>query len=131
MKCILDSHTFLWFSDDAPELSIHAKSLILDTSVNIAISIASFWEISIKNSLGKLRLDAGFEAMLDVAQKNGFEIIHINFNHTSIINKLPFHHKDPFDRMIIAQAIAENMDIIGVDKDFDNYLVDKQIKRVW
>mgnify|MGYP000051744524 CR=1 FL=1 len=131
MKCLLDSHTFLWFSDDAPELSIHAKSLILDTSVNIAISIASFWEISIKNSLGKLRLDAGFEAMLDVAQKNGFEIIHINFNHTSIINKLPFHHKDPFDRMIIAQAIAENMDIIGVDKDFDNYLVDKQIKRVW
>lgn len=131
MKCLLDSHTFLWFSDDAPELSAHAKSLILDASVSVAVSMVSFWEISIKNSLGKLRLDAGFEALLDVVQKNGFDILHVNFDHAAILNKLPFHHRDPFDRMIIAQAIAENMDIIGKDTDFDNYLVGKPIKRIW
>jgi PIN domain nuclease of toxin-antitoxin system len=131
MKCLLDSHTFLWFSNDAPELSVHAKSVILDASVSIAVSVASFWEISIKNSLGKLRLDTGYEALLDVAYKNGFDMLHITFDHTTLINKLPFHHRDPFDRMIIAQAIAENMDIIGVDKEFDNYLIGKPIKRIW
>lgn len=131
MKCLLDSHTFLWFSDDAPELSAHAKSLILDASVSVAVSMASFWEISIKNSLGKLRLDVGFEALLDVVQKNGFDILHVNFDHAAFVNKLPFHHRDPFDRMIIAQALAENMDIIDVDKDFDNYLIGKPIKRIW
>ncbi len=131
MKCLLDSHTFLWFSGDAPELSAHAKSLILDASVEIAVSMASFWEISIKSSLGKLRLDEGFEALLDVAQKNGFDIMHINVGHTTLVNKLPFHHRDPFDRMIIAQAINENMNIIGVDKDFDAYLTGNQIKRIW
>lgn len=131
MKYLLDSHTFLWFSNDAPELSVHAKSIILDASVGIAVSMASFWEISIKNSLGKLRLETGFEALLDVAHKNGFDILHITFDHAAVANKLSFHHRDPFDRMIIAQAIAENMDIIGVDKDFDNYLTDKPIKRIW
>lgn len=131
MKCLLDSHTFLWFSTDAPELSVHAKSVILDASVSIAVSMASFWEISIKNSLGKLRLDTGFEALLDVAQKNGFDVLHVSFDHAARVNKLPFHHRDPFDRMIIAQAIAENMDIIGVDKEFDSYLTDKPIKRIW
>jgi len=131
MKYLLDSHTFLWFSTDAPDLSRHAKSIILDTKVSIAVSMASFWEISIKNSLGKLRIDTGFEALLDVANKNGFEILHVNFDHVTHVNKLPFHHRDPFDRMIIAQAIAENMDIIGVDKEFDNYLIDKPIKRIW
>ncbi|MEQ1747057.1 MAG: type II toxin-antitoxin system VapC family toxin [Saprospiraceae bacterium] len=97
MKYLLDSHTFLWFSNDSPELSVHAKSVILDASANIAVSMASFWEISIKNLLGKLRLDTGFEALLDVANKNGFEILHITFDHTALINKLPFHHRDPFD----------------------------------
>lgn len=131
MRCLLDSHTFLWFSDDAPELSAPAKSLILDATVSIAISMASFWEISIKNSLGKLRLDAGFEDLMDVAKTNGFDILSINFDHTMIVNKLPLHHRDPFDRMIIAQAIVENMNIIGKDTDFDNYLVGTPIKRIW
>ena len=131
MKCLLDSHTFLWFADDAPELSVHARSLILDASVSIAVSMASFWEISIKNSLGKLRLDAGFEDLLDVAKTNWSDILPINFDHTTLVNKPPLHHRDPFDRMIIAQAIVENMDIIGKDTDFDNYLIGTPTKRIW
>ncbi|MDX1909951.1 MAG: type II toxin-antitoxin system VapC family toxin [Saprospiraceae bacterium] len=131
MRYLLDSHTLLWFSDDAPELSPQAKSLIVDESVSIAVSMASFWEISIKNSLGKLRLDAGFEALMEVVQKNGFDILPVGFDHVALVNKLPFHHGDPFDRMLIAQALSENMDIIGIDKVFDQYLIGKQVKRTW
>lgn len=131
MRCLLDSHTFLWFITDAPETSQKANSLVLDESVDVFISIVSFWEISIKNSLGKLRLDVPYVSLLEAALKNGFEILPVSFAHTSIINELPFHHRDPFDRMLIAQAIAENLDIIGVDAIFDTYLTDRQIKRIW
>ncbi|MCC7507586.1 MAG: type II toxin-antitoxin system VapC family toxin [Saprospiraceae bacterium] len=131
MKYLLDSHALLWFSADAVELSEKARSLILDASDEIVVSMASFWEISIKNALGKLRVDGGLYALSDVGQKNGFEILSIQFNHIALINKLPFHHRDPFDRMLIAQAIAEEMDIISADFIFDQYLSDKPIKRIW
>jgi PIN domain nuclease of toxin-antitoxin system len=131
MKVLLDSHTFLWFSNDAPEMSAKAKSLILDASVSVFVSIVSFWEISIKNSLGKLRLDAGFEALLNVAQKNGFDVLHVNFDHVTFVNRLPFHHRDPFDRMLIAQALTESIDLIGLDTIFDQYFTDSQVKRIW
>jgi PIN domain nuclease of toxin-antitoxin system len=116
---------------DAPELSSKAKSMLLDTENQIWISIASFWEISIKNSLGKLRLEVGYEDLLDEANKNGFGILPIGFDHTVLLNSMHFHHRDPFDRMIIAQAIAENMNIIGVDQIFDVYLDQQDIQRIW
>ena len=131
MKCLMDSHTFLWFITDAPELSQKAKSMLLDEKNEIWVSIASFWEISIKNSLGKLRLEVGYEGLLDEATKNRFEILHINFDHTVLVNTLPFHHRDPFDRMIIAQAVTENINIIGTDQIFETYLKDQNIKRIW
>ena len=105
--------------------------MLLDTENQIWISIASFWEISIKNSLGKLRLEVGYEDLLEEANKNGFGILPIGFDHTVLLNGMHFHHRDPFDRMIIAQAIAENMNIIGVDQIFDTYLEQQDIQRIW
>ncbi|MCA0237623.1 MAG: type II toxin-antitoxin system VapC family toxin [Bacteroidetes bacterium] len=131
MKYLLDSHTFLWFVVDAPELSSKAKSLLLNSENQIWVSIASFWEISIKNSLGKLRLEVGYQGLLEEANKNEFEILPIGFEHTVLLNGLDFHHRDPFDRMIIAQAITENMNIVGVDQVFDAYLNQQSIQRIW
>lgn len=131
MKCLMDSHTFLWFVTDAPELSSKVKSMLLDEENQIWISIASFWEISIKNSLGKLRLDVGYEGLWDEISKNGFQILPVSFGHTLVVNSLPFHHRDPFDRIIIAQAIAENMNILGTDQIFDAYFETQSIKRIW
>lgn len=131
MNYLLDTHTFLWFVSNSPVLSQPARKLMEDGGSNLFLSIASIWEIGIKNSLGKLEVKGDFDTIPYDLKANDIEILFIEFNHASIINKLPFHHRDPFDRMIIAQAIAENMDIIGVDEEFDNYLTDKPIKRIW
>ena len=131
MNYLLDTHTFMWFVSNSRELGQRAKQLIEDDTSNLFLSVASIWEIGIKNSLGKLDVKGGFESIPDDLKVNGIDIMFFDFNHISIINKLPFHHRDPFDRMIIAQAISENMDIIGVDKEFDNYLIDTPVKRIW
>ncbi len=128
---LLDTHTFLWFVSDAPELSARARNLIENEEANVFLSIASIWEIAIKNSLGKLEVKGGFDSIPKDLKENDIEILQIEFEHTAISNKLPFVHSDPFDRIIIAQAIVEKMEIIGNDKVFDNYLVDKQVKRIW
>lgn len=91
----------------SPELSELARTIIEDKSNPIFISIASLWEISIKNALGKLRIASGdYETVLDDVVENEMEILPVNFAHTVVQNKLPFHHKDPFDRMIVSQAIV-------------------------
>ena len=131
MNYLLDTHTFLWFVSNSPELSQKARQLMEDDTSNLFLSVAGIWEIGIKNSLGKLDVKGGFDTITNDLKANDIEIMFIEFNHVSIVNKLPFHHKDPFDRMIIAQSLAENMDIIGKDSDFDNYLVVKPIKRIW
>lgn len=131
MNYLLDTHTFLWFVSNSPELSQKARQLMEDDTSNLFLSVAGIWEIGIKNSLGKLDVKGGFDTITNDLKANDIEIMFIEFNHVSIVNKLPFHHKDPFDRMIIAQSLAENMDIIGKDSDFDNYLVGKPIKQIW
>lgn len=131
MNYLLDTHTFMWFVSNSRELSQSAKELIEDDTSNLFLSIASIWEIGIKNSLGKLDVKGDFDSIPDDLKVNDIEIMFIEFEHVSLVNKLPFHHRDPFDRMIIAQALAENMDIIGKDTDFDNHLTGKPIKRIW
>lgn len=132
MRYLIDTHVFLWFNEGSPELSEIAKTLIEDRSNEIFVSIASLWEISIKNALGKLNIASGdYETVLDDVVENAMEILPINFKHTVIQNKLPFHHKDPFDRIIVSQAIIENMDLISMDSLLDLYLVDESVKRIW
>ena len=131
MKYLIDTHTFLWFSEGTADISSTAKQLIIDKNNEIFISIASLWEISIKTALNKLTIAGIYELIIEDVTENDMEILPINFAHTVIQNKLPFHHRDPFDRIIISQAIAENMDIISKDVLFDAYLTDKTIKRIW
>ena len=131
MKYLIDTHTFLWFTNGSFEISKTAKSIIENRDNEIFISIASLWEISIKSALGKLYINGSFESVLEDVIINNIEIISINFNHLIIQNNLPFHHKDPFDRIIISQAINDNCNIIGCDEAFDKYLTNQSIKRIW
>jgi PIN domain nuclease of toxin-antitoxin system len=131
MNYLLDTHTFLWFVSNSRELSQKAKQLMEDDTSNLFLSIASIWEIGIKNSLGKLDVKGGFDTIPNDLKANDIEVMFIEFGYVSLVNKLPFYHRDPFDRIIIAHALAENMDIIGKDTDFDNYLIGKPIKRIW
>lgn len=131
MKYIIDTHTFLWFTEGSIELSQNAKSLISDKNNQIFLSIGSLWEISIKTAIGKLEVFAEYELIIDDVTGNDIEILPINFVHTVIQNKLPFHHRDPFDRMIASQAIVENIDLISIDSIFDNYFEGQTVRRIW
>lgn len=126
MKIILDTHTFLWFVNDSPKLSNSAAELI-ESDVDLWIRIASLWEISIKVNLNKLDLPDEFDRFIPhQIAVNGIEILPINLQHLIALTKLPLHHRDPFDRILIAQAIAENVPIISIDKKFDLYGVNRQ-----
>lgn len=131
MQYLCDTNIFLWFVSNAKELSQTAKNLIEDGNNEIFLSIASLWEISIKNSLGKLTIKGKYESVIDDVNDNSIQILPINFAHTVEQNRLNFHHRDPFDRIIISQAIVENINLISADSIFDNYVKGKSIKRIW
>jgi PIN domain nuclease of toxin-antitoxin system len=131
MKYLIDTHIFIWFIQNSTNLNQTARNLIEDANNEILISIASLWEISIKNSIGKLHLVRGFEAMTDYLKDNSIGILPLTFAHTVENNRLPFYHRDPFDRIIIAQAIVENMDFISADKVFDDYVKGFPVMRLW
>jgi len=131
MKYIIDTHTFIWFTEGSPELSLRSKNIISDKNNQIFLSVGSRWEISIKTALGKLEVFADYELIIDDVIGNDIEILPINFAHTVIQNKLPFHHRDPFDRIIASQAIVENIDLISIDEIFDSYFNNQIVKRIW
>ena len=126
MKILLDTHTFIWFVEDSPQLSSTAKSSI-EYSSDVYISIASIWEIAIKRNLNKLDFDVTINQIFDELTKLNIELLQITKLSLSQLEKLPLYHRDPFDRLIIAQAISENMSIISKDKAFDLY----NISTVW
>ena len=124
MKLLLDTHTFLWFVNDHPKLSDHLKDLIEDTNNVNYLSIASLWEMSIKFNLDELTLDPNYEEFVErEVTTSTIELLNIELEHLRINATLPFHHRDPFDRLIIAQSIAENIPIVSVDSAFDKYEV--------
>lgn len=128
MRHLLDSHTLLWYALADPKLSATAKALILDPANAILISPASYWEIAIKVSIGKLTLHQPYEDFIDVClNKYGFAILPIEPKHAAALISLPHHHKDPFDRLLIAQAIVEDVPIISSDTALDAY----PVKRLW
>ncbi len=121
MEYLLDTHTFLWFINGDKELSKKAKNSIADPDASKFISIASTWEIAIKVNLGKLKLDMPFEELKQQIILNGFEILPITFEHTLKLCSLEHIHSDPFDRIIITQAYAENLTVISKDGNFSKY----------
>ena len=128
MDLLLDSHTMLWFFWDDPKLSTRARSLIEDPTNRKLVSIASCWEIAIKAGLGKIRLGEASRSFLNrEIAKNNFELLPISLDHATSEESLPQHHKDPFDRLLVAQAIAEGVPIVSSDAAFDGYAV----TRLW
>lgn len=122
MKLLLDTHALFWYIDGDPQLSATARTLIEDASNEVLISPASYWEIAIKISVGKWQLNRTYEDFLDLALVTyGFRILPILRTHTAAVIGLPFHHRDPFDRLLIAQAIVEDIPIISADSTLDAY----------
>ncbi|NBD17323.1 MAG: PIN domain-containing protein [Cyanobacteria bacterium] len=127
MNVLIDTHTFLWFINDSPNLSSTAKDL-LESDNEVCLSLASIWEIAIKVSLGKLALPTTVgEFIPEQLELNQINILPIQVSHLDTVASLPFHHRDPFDRLIIAQAICEQISVVSVDQVFDLY----EIKRLW
>jgi PIN domain nuclease of toxin-antitoxin system len=127
MRLLIDTHTFLWFIHDDPNLSDQAASL-LESDADILLSVASLWEIAIKVNLQKMALPDAYEVFIpQQIQINSIEILPITIAHLNVAVKLPLNHRDPFDRLLISQAIAEQMSIISIDKQFDRYA----INRLW
>lgn len=124
---MLDTHTFIWFAEDDLILPSKVKKTIENPSNEIFISIASLWEISIKIKLGKLQLTGEIEDVFDQIIENGFHLFPILPQHIIQHSKLPLIHRDPFDRMIIAQSLSEKISIIGRDMVFTEY----GVKMIW
>ncbi len=128
MRVLLDTHTLLWFALDDPQLSAAAKAVIVDPANEKYVSPASWWEIGIKMSAGKYTLTVPHEVFFDTAiAANGFLVLNIEPRHTAALIGLPQPHKDPFDRLLIAQAIVEDVPIISADAAFDAY----PVRRIW
>lgn len=130
MTHLVDTHSLIWYALDDPRLSATARDLIKDPGNQIMVSPASYWEIAIKVSIGKLDLHQSYENFLALCLgPSGFRVIPIEPAHTTRLAALPFPpgHKDPFDRLLIAQAIVEGVPIIGADLAFDDY----PVRRIW
>jgi PIN domain nuclease of toxin-antitoxin system len=128
MSLILDTHSFLWFIMGSPRLSGNARALIEDDTHEKRLSTASLWEMAIKLSLGRLTLAEPFGVLIPQQLRvSGIEILNVEIAHLAVLTTLPFHHRDPFDRLIIAQAIVEQCPIVSVDPAFDAY----SVERLW
>ncbi len=128
MKLLLDTHAFLWYFTADPRLSKTAVSTIGIVQNELFFSMASVWEIGIKSSIGKPTLPGPFTTLLPSQMKQaGISLLNIEFAHVAAGTALPFHHKDPFDRMIAAQCIVEQLPLLSSDPIFDQY----GIQRIW
>ncbi len=128
MRILLDTHAFLWFILDDPQLSPHARTLIEDPTTEVEISPASYWEIAIKIGKKKYSLPEPYERfMAGQIAENEFQILPIEIRHTSLLTSMPMHHNDPFDRLLIAQALVEQTPIVSIDAAFDPY----GVTRLW
>lgn len=128
MRLLLDTHAFLWWVEDAVALSRKARSAIADPENECLLSLVSCWEMAIKISLGKLRLPAALERFVpDQLATNAFRQQDILFRHVARVSSLPFHHRDPFDRLLAAQAIEEGLAIVSADAVFRKY----GLTRIW
>ena len=127
MRYLLDTNALLWFLTGDEKLSDRARQLIDDPSNEKFLSIVSLWEIAIKVRLEKLELDKPFEHMFpERLDFNGIQILDITVDSLTKLTTLPFHHRDPFDRLIIAQGLVEELPIISVDTVFDAYGINRE-----
>ena len=127
MKYLLDTHTALWALGDKTKLSETAKAIIDDVSLALCVSIISAWEIAMKISIGKLNFAGGSAFFLAQMRQNGVELLKIEGSHIEYIESLPFYHRDPFDRLLVAAAQADEMTILTADENIHKY----DVRAVW
>jgi PIN domain nuclease of toxin-antitoxin system len=128
VNLLLDTHTFLWFIAGSERLSVAARELVEASANQPFLSAASLWEMAIKLSLGRLHLGLAFEDLVpEQMHLNGVQFLGIEVEHVTPVTTLPFHHRDPFDRLLVAQAMTEQMPIVSADPAFDAY----PVKRLW
>lgn len=124
MKVLLDTHAFLSFMVDDSRLSAKARKIFMDTDNNLFLSIASVWEMAIKSGLKKLRLPLPIDQYIATrTKKHDIVLLDLTVEHIAVVENLPYHHKDPFDRLLISQCISENLPILSSDKLFTAYPV--------
>ena len=127
MSYLLDTNVLLWVMENNPLLTQKAKDIIVNRENDIYVSIACFWEISIKLSIGKLDLTRSLDEIIRAIEPLGFTLLPISLDAVRLIRNMPFHHRDPFDRLIIAQAQALDITIITKDRKFESY----NVKVLW
>jgi PIN domain nuclease of toxin-antitoxin system len=128
VRLLLDTHTFLWWVADAPELPARARAAIAAGSNDCFVSAASCWEMAIKVSLNKLEIGGTVERFVPHHMAvNGFQELTVDVRHAAKVARLPFHHRDPFDRLLAAQALTEDLAIVSGDPIFRKY----GVTRVW
>jgi PIN domain nuclease of toxin-antitoxin system len=127
VRYLFDTHVFLWLANEDPLLSPRARAIFVDNQQDCFLSAASVWEMSIKSSVGKLSLGTSLEHLVRGGVERGLRVLDVTCDHAYLVERLPFHHRDPFDRLLIAQAIHEGMHLISRDAQLDAY----EVKRVW
>ena len=128
MRILLDSHALIWAVDRPALLSDASRSALQDVNNRLTISAATVWELSIKIGLGKLQLTTSLRDWLQAAMRDlGLELLPITIDHADRQTQLPFHHRDPFDRLLIAQALVEQMPLVSCDAKFDPC----GVSRIW
>lgn len=121
MDLLLDTHAFIWFISGDEAMPPHVVNVIKDINNRCYISIASIWEITIKVSLQKLKIAIEFNEILNFLEENEIEILPTSFEHLQKLLHLEYHHRDPFDRLIIAQGLTDNLTILTQDEQFSKY----------
>jgi PIN domain nuclease of toxin-antitoxin system len=128
LKIILDTQVLIWWANDVSNISDRVQSIIFDVNNELLVSLASIWGIQIKVSLGKLSLPRPLpDIIVTQIKENQIKIMQIELPHIYTLDRLPLHHRDPLDRIIIAQAMSEKISIASIDKAFDSY----SIERIW
>ncbi len=120
MRLLLDSHVLIWWLDESPSLSSDAYEAIAEPENVVAVSAVTVWELEIKRATGKLEAPA---QLIDRVEAEAFTQLGISLEHGAAAGKLPLHHRDPFDRMLIAQAQLEGLTIVTRDRRFEPYAV--------
>ncbi|MBO9671830.1 MAG: type II toxin-antitoxin system VapC family toxin [Sphingobacteriaceae bacterium] len=123
MNLLLDTHIIIWFITNDDKLSKKTKNLIEDSKNKCFVSIATYWELSIKYALGRLNLNSTIEEIFSIIEKSGFDILPITLNHIIQLSKLEHFHNDPFDRLMISQSIIEKLYMVSNDNYFPAYKI--------
>lgn len=127
VRYLFDTHAFLWLATDDPQLTPAARAIFTDRDQECYVSAASVWEMAIKSSLGKLMLTTSLEQLVRGGLERGLRLLDVTCGQAYLVERLPFHHRDPFDRILVAQAMHEGMSLVSRDSQLDAY----PVTRIW